>query len=202
LSAFEDAKKSPAEAQRRRRKMTSYPTHSLIELDAFDPESRLLNIVIDTPKGSRNKYSFDAKVGLFKLVNVLPVGAVFPFDFGFVPSTLGGDGDPLDVLLLLDEPTFTGCLVAGRVLGVIEARQRDGHTEWIRNDRLIAVADKSATHRDLTSLAQVSSELLDQIEHFFISYNQLKGTVFEPLDRFGREHAETVLREAVSRRER
>jgi len=80
-------------------------------LPAFDPESGTLNVVIDTPKGSRNKFKFDEELGLFKHSGVLPAGAVFPFDFGFVPSTKGGDGDPLDVLVLMDEPAFVGCLV-------------------------------------------------------------------------------------------
>src|SRR5947209_2197127 len=114
------------------------PSH----LDAYDPDSGELYVVIETPKGSRNKYAFDEMKGLYKLKKVLPLGTLFPFDFGFVPSTLGDDGDPLDVLLLMDEPVFPGCLVAARLLGVIEAEQtEDGETE--RNDRLIAVSAAS-----------------------------------------------------------
>ena len=74
---------------------------NLFKLEAFHDEEEL-NVVIETPKGSRNKYNYDEKLGLFKLGGVLPSGASFPFDFGFVPSTVGGDGDPLDVLVLLD----------------------------------------------------------------------------------------------------
>src|SRR5215210_3886384 len=99
-------------------------------LKPFTEESDDLNVIIETPKGSRNKFNYDEELGLFKLGGVLPAGAVFPFDFGFVPSTVGGDGDPLDVLVLMDEPAFAGCLVAVQLIGVIEAEQteRDGET--------------------------------------------------------------------------
>ncbi len=102
-------------------------------LSAFCNDGELWNVVIETPKGSRNKFDYDPELGLFRLGGVLPLGAVFPFDFGFVPSTLGGDGDPLDVLTLMDEPAFTGCLVTVRLLGVIEAEQSEGG-ETTRND--------------------------------------------------------------------
>ena len=77
-------------------------------LQPFDRESGNLNVVIDTPKGSRNKYSWDEERELFSLSGVLPAGAVFPYDFGFIPNTRGGDGDPLDVLVVMDEPAFVG----------------------------------------------------------------------------------------------
>src|SRR5689334_14657950 len=98
-----------------------------------------INIVIETPRGCRNKFKFDEKLGVFRLNSILPAGSVFPFDFGYVPGTRAEDGDPLDVLLLLDEPVFTGCVVRARLIGVLEAEQREnGKAE--RNDRLIAVA--------------------------------------------------------------
>ncbi|HEX8201166.1 MAG TPA: inorganic diphosphatase, partial [Isosphaeraceae bacterium] len=92
-------------------------------LGAFAVKTGELNVIIETPKGSRNKFDFDEELGLFKLGGVLPAGAVFPYDFGFVPATRGGDGDPLDVLVLMDEPAFVGCLVPARLIGVIEAEQ-------------------------------------------------------------------------------
>ena len=79
--------------------------HSLTKLDAVNPETGYLSVVVETPKGSRNKYKYDDKLGVFKVHCLLPAGAVFPFDFGFVPSTVGEDGDPLDVLVLMEEPT-------------------------------------------------------------------------------------------------
>src|SRR5436190_23463747 len=106
-------------AQRRPRQ----PVKSGADLPPFDEEGRLLHAIVDTPKGSRNKFKWDEKLELYKLAGVLPSGAVFPYDFGWVPGTKGEDGDPLDVLLLMDEPAFVGCLVEARLVGVIEAEQ-------------------------------------------------------------------------------
>ena len=80
---------------------------SLETLSPFDAETDELQVVIDTPKGSRNKFSWDEKNKLFKLSGILPAGAFFPYDFGFIPQTTGEDGDALDVLILMDEPAFT-----------------------------------------------------------------------------------------------
>src|SRR5205823_8010411 len=132
----------------------------LRKLKPFERKSGNLNVLIDTPKGCRNKYAFDFEINAYKLKTVLPHGAVFPFDFGSIPGTVAEDGDPLDVLLLMDEPAFTGCLVQGRVLGVIEAEQtKKGKTQ--RNDRLIGVAAESHTHASLKSLSKLEPKLLD-----------------------------------------
>ena len=172
--------------------------NNLNKLDAFH-DGEELNVVIETPKGSRNKYNYDEELRLFKLGGVLPSGAVFPFDFGFVPSTLGGDGDPLDVLVLMDEPAFAGCLVRVRPVGVIEAEQteRDGETE--RNDRLVAVAAKSRLHGNVRTLEDLGSGLPEEIEHFFVSYNRAKGKEFKSLGRFGPGRALKLVEEGVRR---
>lgn len=168
----------------------------MIALSAYDPDSEELNAIIDTPKGSRNKFKYDEKRGLFKLGGVLPLGAVFPFDFGYIPSTLGGDGDPLDVLILMDEPAFSGCLVPGRLIGVIEANQtEDGQTS--RNDRLIAVAADSRNHNEVQALADLPANSIDEIEHFFISYNETKGKRFEVLGRFGPDRAKSIVKKGI-----
>lgn len=169
---------------------------NLGSLPAFDAATENLNVLIETPKGSSNKYTYDEKRGLFKLGGVLPVGAVFPFDFGFIPSTLGGDGDPLDVLILMDEPAFPGCLIPARLVGVIEAEQtEDGKT--MRNDRLIAVATDSRTHSDIQSLSDLNESLVKEIEHFFISYNKAKGKQFKPLGRFAPDRARKVVEAGI-----
>jgi inorganic pyrophosphatase len=85
----------------------------------------LVHVVVDTPKGSTNKYKFDAELQVFKLSRVLPLGAQFPFDFGFIPSTAAEDGDALDVILIVDVPSFVGCLMNVRLIGVIAAEQRE-----------------------------------------------------------------------------
>jgi inorganic pyrophosphatase len=163
---------------------------SLDRLSTFDGDD--LTVVIETPKGSQNKFTFEPRLNAFALTGVLPAGAVFPFDFGFVPSTLGEDGDPLDVLVLMDAPAFAGCVVPCRLIGVIEAEQtEDGKTE--KNDRLIAVASKSLTHKSLRDIKDVSDELVGQIEHFFVSYNEAKGKVFKPTGRAGRDRASALV---------
>lgn len=157
-----------------------------------------LAVVIETPKGSQNKFAYDSQLGGLMLKGVLPAGAVFPFDFGFVPSTLGDDGDPLDVLVLMDAPAFAGCVVACRLLGVIEAVQGD-HEDLRKNDRLLAVAAKSLTHRSLQDIADLSADLVGQIEHFFVSYNQIKGKVFRVKGRAGRDRARALVDEGIVR---
>ncbi len=174
----------------------STPTDPLSRLPALADSSTDTHVIIDTPKGSRNKYKFDDEHGIFKLGGVLPAGAVFPFDFGFVPSTMGGDGDPLDVLVLMDEPAFAGCVIEARLIGVIEAEQtEDGETA--RNDRLIAVAATARNHQDVVSLDQLSENLLKEIEHFFVSYNEIKGKRFRPLGRHGPERAAELIEEGI-----
>ena len=150
----------------------------------FSKNGEFVNVVIDTPRNSRNKYAHDPTTGLYKLSGILPAGYSFPYDFGFIPGTLGGDGDPLDVLVLMDEPGFVGLWVECRLIGGYEAYQqeRDGKRE--RNDRLIAVSKDSLVYRDLSVLKELNKTLRDQIVHFFTSYNEAKGKKFEAVEIF------------------
>ena len=164
----------------------------LKKLPPFDPKSGNLNVIIDTPKGCRSKFAFDMKRNTYVLKSVLPQGVVFPFDFGSIPGTVADDGDPVDALVLMDEPAFCGCLIESRLLGVIEAEQSEnGKTE--RNDRLIAVAAKSPTHADLKSIGELSPALLKEIEHFFIFYNRERGKKFRPIGRHGPKWAKRLV---------
>jgi inorganic pyrophosphatase len=171
-------------------------------LDRLEPfEDDCVMVVIETPKGSPNKLTFEPRYGTFVLKGVLPAGAVFPFDFGFVPSTRAEDGDPLDVLVLMDAPVFPGCLVPSRLVGVIEAEQtEDGKTE--RNDRLLAVAANSAAHRSIHELRDLSADLVAQIEHFFVSYNEMKGKRFQVKGQAGKKRALTLVTAALTKRGR
>jgi inorganic pyrophosphatase len=173
------------------------PRSPYLHLAPLDPETNQLNVIVDTPKGSRNKFKYDEKSGLFKLSGVLPTGSSFPYDFGFLPSTRGEDGDPLDVLVLMDDPAFVGCLVPARLLGVIEAEQTERSGETMRNDRLIAVAADSITHSNLRSLGTLDENLVDQIEHFFVSYNEIKGKQFKPLGRSGPTKARRLIDDGI-----
>ncbi len=138
-------------------------------LQPFDRESGALNVVIDTPKGSRNKYSWDEKLELFSLTGVLPAGAVFPYDFGFIPNTRGGDGDPLDVLVVLAEPTFPGCVVRARPIGVLDMADEKGH-----DFKILAVAADDPRWDAMSRLADLSPHRLLEIETFFRTYKTLE----------------------------
>jgi inorganic pyrophosphatase len=170
---------------------------SMSPLDDLEPfEDGILNVVIETPKGSRNKFKYDEKKGLFKLSGVLPCGASFPFDFGFVPGTLAEDGDPLDVLVLMDEPAFAGCLISARAIGAIKAKQEEDHG-MDQNDRLIAIAENSRLHKSVRELDDLSDELIHEIEHFFVSYNQAKGKEFRLDGRLDSHEALELVRQAI-----
>jgi inorganic pyrophosphatase len=171
---------------------------NLTMLEAWNPKAGTLNVVIETSKGSRNKLSYNAEQQLFELTKVLPRGMIFPFDFGFVPSTLGDDGDPLDVLVLLDEPVPAGCKIPARLIGVIEAEEvEDGEPE--RNDRLVAIAQDSHEQRDVHSLKELNKSLTQQIEHFFVSYNDMSGKQFKLLGCHGPNRAAKLVKEGAKR---
>ena len=169
----------------------------LTRIPAFDPDGDL-NVVIETPKGSHNKYAYDEAFGAFRFKAVMPEGNLFPHDFGFVPSTLGEDGDPLDVLILLDVSLHVGCLLSARPLGVIEAEQRERDGKAERNDRLLAVATKARTHAHVHRLEDLRPGLLDEIEAFFGHYNALSGRRFTPLGRGGPERARALVEAGVA----
>src|ERR1700742_4112449 len=140
----------------------------------LDAKKGVCRAIIETPKGFRNKFDYDPDSGLFILGGLLPEGMMFPFDFGFIPSTLGEDGDPLDIMVLMDAPAHVGCLIEVRIIGIIEAEQTQyGKTE--SNDRLIGVAIHSYDHEDVKSIGDISKTLLDQGEEFFVSYNKQRG---------------------------
>ncbi len=153
--------------------------------------------IIETPKNRRNKFDYDPESDLFKLGGLLPEGMMFPFDFGFIPSTRGGDGDPLDVMVLMDEPAHVGCLLDVRVIGVIEAKQteEDGKTET--NDRLLAVAIHSYQHQHLSTLDDLNPSTLVQLEQFFVSYNKLRGKKFKLVNQGGPKRAMTIIRKGI-----
>ena len=171
------------------------------DLPAYDAKKGLANVIIETPKDSRNKFKYDERRGIFELHRTLPAGMVFPFDFGYIPATRAQDGDPLDVLVLMDERAFTGCLVPSRLVGVIEAEQREkGANVTERNDRIIATCAHSQENEHAEDLRDISDSILSQIEHFFQSYNEFEGKEFKPIGRKGRQVAEKLVEEAIRRR--
>lgn len=150
-------------------------------LKPLDSDSKkLLRVVIETPKGSRNKFAFDRKKHIFELKKVLPAGMAFPYDFGFVPSTEAEDGDPIDVLVLMDEPTFPGCVVRCRPIGVIEGEQGDKKNKE-RNDRIVAVERESHTWAEVQNINDLGKQFCRELEEFFVNYHDLSGQKYHVL---------------------
>jgi inorganic pyrophosphatase len=174
-------------------------SHPLSRLSPRDDDGNV-NVVVETPRGSVHKLAFDDERGVFVLKKVLPAGMTFPFDFGFVPKTKAGDGDPLDVLVLLDGATPPGVLVASRLVGAIEAEQREEGKGPVRNDRLVAVGVKSRLFGRVHNLAQLPRELVDDLERFFVGYATALGKDLRPLGRAGAVRANALLDEAIARR--
>ena len=143
-------------------------------------DAGLYRVIIETPKGSRNKFAYDVEQRIFSLKKVLPAGMAFPYDFGFLPRTLADDGDPLDVLLLMDEPAFPGITVNSRLIGVIEGEQIDGKKR-IRNDRIVAVADANHMYADIKKLEDLPKRFLNELEEFFVNYHKLEGKEYKLL---------------------
>jgi inorganic pyrophosphatase len=167
------------------------------KLAPFDPkDADIVHAVIETPMGSRNKFKYDEKIGSYALAGVLPQGMMFPHAFGFVPGTKAADGDPEDILVVMDLPVFTGCVVPSRLIGIIEAEQtEDGETK--RNDRLIAVAANSRDYSDVSTLRDLNDNMLNEIEQFFVNYNKEKGKKFKVLGRKGPQQALKLLKKGL-----
>jgi Inorganic pyrophosphatase len=153
--------------------------------ETFVPDSKNINVIIETPKGSGNKYTYDPQTQLFKLSKILPEGLMFPLHFGFIPRTKGGDGDPLDVLVLMDEPSYPGNLIECRVLGVIEAEQTEKNGETMRNDRLIAAAVESHRYREFNTVKDLDKYLMKELINFFVTYNKMSKKKFKVLETNG-----------------
>jgi inorganic pyrophosphatase len=171
--------------------------HDLSRISTFDPEDdKLVNVVVETPRGSRNKFAYDEKLGVIRLKKVLPAGMDFPYDFGFVPSTRGEDGDPIDALLLMDEPAHPGTLIRCRPVGVIEGEQtEDGKTK--RNDRLLMVSDLSMQYAAVKDVSDIDKKLLKALQDFFSNYHGLEKTSFRVLDCKGAKQARQAIKKAT-----
>src|SRR5689334_17807746 len=137
----------------------------------LDRKKRECKSIIETPQGRRNKFKYEPGSGLFSLSNLLPEGFIFPFDFGFIPSTIAEDGDPLDVLVLMDEPAHVGCLLQVRLIGVIKVTQTEGGKQ-IENDRLVAVSKRSFEYEGVKSISDLRPSFSEQITEFIALYNK------------------------------
>ncbi|MCU1298925.1 MAG: Inorganic pyrophosphatase [Acidobacteriaceae bacterium] len=166
-------------------------------LEPMDTDDKqVIQVIIETPKGSRNKYAFDPEQKIFQLKKVLPAGMAFPYDFGFVPSTLADDGDPIDVLVLMDEPAFPGCLLKCRLIGVIEGEQRDKKNK-IRNDRIIAIEQANHSFAEIKALDDLGEQFCCELQEFFVNYHRLEGKEYRVLARRGPGEARKLIKAAM-----
>jgi inorganic pyrophosphatase len=165
-----------------------------IRLKPFDSNHKqLLRVVIETPKGSRNKFAFNPDEQIFELKKVLPAGMAFPYDFGFVPSTKAGDGDPVDVLVLMDEPAFPGCLLECRPIGVIQGEQGD-RKKRVRNDRIVAVEKDAHRWTEIKKMDDLGKQFVLELEAFFVDYHKLSGEQYRILGVKGRAQAQKLVK--------
>ena len=126
--------------------------------------------VIEIPSGSRNKYELDKESGMFKLDRVLYSAVHYPGDYGFIPRTLAEDGDPCDVLVLLNEPTFPGCQIDVRPLGVLRMVDRG-----VPDDKILGVPSEDPFYHEYFDIADIPQHYLKEVEHFFHIYKDLEG---------------------------
>lgn len=167
-------------------------------IEPYDDSGEYLHVIIETPKGSRVKFSYSQETGFFTLSKPLPEGMVFPFNFGFIPNTMAEDGDALDILVLNDEPFTQGCLLKVKPLAIIEAMQTEDGEEF-RNDRLIGQAIGKETPPGFHFLT-VEKETVSQIDFFFTAYNKLYGKKFKVIATHGPEEALKIVKRGIKLR--
>lgn len=160
-------------------------------LSTLDDDGRVL-AVIEAASESRSKFKFCPRSGIFKLHSVLPAGTAFPHSFGFVPGTLGEDGDPLDIVVLSDEPPPVSTVVPCRLIAILRATQKDGKGT-IRNDRLLGVADTSERYAQCRHRKDIQETVLRRIADFFAFYHREQGKTFTPIGWKGLKAAQDAL---------
>ena len=166
-------------------------------LSPFVPHDHdAIHVIIETPKGSRNKYAFDADLKVFSVKRVLPAGMTFPYEFGFIPSTRAEDGDPTDVLVLMDEPAYPGVLVNCRVIGIIEGQQGK-KKNGVRNDRVVAVEQGNHSYAHIRHIDELGKKFVNELEEFFVNYHALEGKKYRILDVKGPSEAYRRLKDGI-----
>lgn len=152
--------------------MTAPQHRNYLYLPLGERQPEEINVVVEIPEGSRNKYEYDKELDIFRLDRVLHSSVHYPGDYGFAPQTLALDGDPLDVLVLPIEPTFTGCLVAARPIGLLE--MIDGEKS---DEKILAVPVGEPAFDEIHNVTQIFPHTLRKISHFFETYKTLEGKI-------------------------
>src|SRR5437660_3803823 len=141
-----------------------------LEIPTGEKSPEIVNAIIEIPLQSSNKYEYDKKLHVFRLDRTLHSPVHYPGDYGFIPCTLGQDGDPLDVLVLVEAPSFPGCLMEVRPIGVLRMVDQGKGDE-----KILAVAESDPLYREVNDYSQVFSHTVRGIEHFFAIYKNLEG---------------------------
>ena len=147
-----------------------------LSLIPAQPEPDLINVLIEIPAGSKNKYEYDKDMNAFALDRVLFASVQYPYDYGFVPNTLADDGDPLDGMVIIDQPTFPGCVIAARPIGMLE--MIDGGD---RDEKVLCVPDEDPRFSEVKSIKDIAPHRLEEIAEFFRTYKNLEKKVTEIL---------------------
>lgn len=173
-----------------------HPPNLVHDLPPFD-DQRNLRVVVETPRGANIKLKYDDRHGCFSLTRIMPLGVVYPYDFGFVPQTLAQDGDPLDVLVLIDAATYPGVVIPSRLIGALQIEERGMRGR--PNHRLVAVPIKAARKDDLRDLSGLGERVQRELERFFVVATaftakdpQIRGWV-------GPEAASDMVQKAIQR---
>ena len=169
---------------------------TIAKLAPFYQQSNLVNVVIDTPKGAPYKLKYEPETGIFRVHKALPLGLAFPFNFGFLPSTCGEEGDPLDVLLLTDYVMPVGTILLGQMISILEADQIENKKKQ-RNDRLIAVPVEVASRKPMQPAVEFNNTFKKAVADFFVKYNELQGKTFRPLRYANAKAAVGAVREGM-----
>jgi inorganic pyrophosphatase len=154
-----------------------------------------VDVVIETPKGSAQKYDYDQDSRFFRLRKILPSGMVFPYDFGFVPDTKGEDGDPLDVIVISEFNSFPGIMISCRIIGGIMAEQSEeaGKKKMIRNDRFLAIPKCSNIFQKIRSIHDLPDNIVKELEDFFVNYNRIEGKEFRTVKKMDAREAKKLV---------
>jgi inorganic pyrophosphatase len=167
------------------------------DIDPNVGKGHTLRVVVETPRGSRHKYAWNESMHAFEHRATLGSGLVWPYDYGFIPRTKGGDGDPLDVLVLMDEPAFPGCVLHVRVIGAFEV-QKNG----VSNDRYVACLlpskEISLSTDGYETLSDLPEALLAQIEHFLTAYSEQRGNDIRVCGRLEAKEAFAKIKDSVA----
>lgn len=156
-------------------------------------QPKIITALVESPKGSPQKFDFDPQEQRFRLNKILPAGLMFPFDFGMIPGTKGEDGDPLDIIVLDENGTFPGCLVECRLIGAFQAEQTERDGKTMRNDRLLGIPVVSQIFPEINDLNELPDNILNQLEHFFRNYNEQAGKQFRVIARLSAAEAANLI---------